>query len=244
MRRIDPLEPRTLFSTQSDLVALINAERADPSGARAEFGLTMPAGLPDGPRPALRETAVFDAFAQSYAQWLADHSVLTHSGYGSTPLQRAQAADPAIFYDVENAGLSPTWSTDPEWIKSKVINLQKMMVQDTGHFAQIEDPGTLLVGIGIAVGTYQASPAIFYTCEMCTAIPNIPDANNDGVVDSGDFVALSRHFNTVTPIAAPALPGDYSPVTFAWQTGDFNRDGRVNALDFNELAVNFGSGAN
>jgi hypothetical protein len=159
---------------------------------------------------------------------------------GAHRLQRAQAADPAIFYDVENAGLSPTWSTDPEWIKSKVINLQKMMVQDTGHFAQLEDPGTLLVGIGIALGTYQASPAIFYTCEMCTAIPNIPDANNDGVVDSGDFVALSRNFNTVTPIAAPALPGDYSPVTFAWQTGDFNRDGRVNALDFNELAVGGG----
>ena len=52
------------------------------------------------------------------------------------------------------------------------------------------------------------------------------DANRDQQVDTADFVALAAHFNENAP-------------TFA--DGDFNYDGKVNALDFNLLATKFGS---
>lgn len=51
------------------------------------------------------------------------------------------------------------------------------------------------------------------------------DANLDGFVTSGDFVALASNFNTNGQ---------------SWADGDFNFDGYVNAMDFNVLATNFG----
>ena len=55
------------------------------------------------------------------------------------------------------------------------------------------------------------------------------DANLDGVIDTDDLVILATHF---------AEAGQN------WLTADLNRDGVVNALDFNAIAANFGSVAN
>jgi autotransporter-associated beta strand protein len=52
------------------------------------------------------------------------------------------------------------------------------------------------------------------------------DADLSGAVDTSDFMTLSQHFGSTNA---------------TWQTGDFNYDGMVNALDFNAIATNFGA---
>jgi len=46
-------------------------------------------------------------------------------------------------------------------------------------------------------------------------------------VSTTDFTSLATYFGATGQV---------------WSTGDFNYDGRINALDFNILATNFGQG--
>jgi dockerin type I repeat protein len=55
-----------------------------------------------------------------------------------------------------------------------------------------------------------------------------PDANHDRVIDTQDFLAVGQNFNTLGT---------------ELDLGDFNLDGRTNALDFNILATHFGESA-
>jgi hypothetical protein len=52
------------------------------------------------------------------------------------------------------------------------------------------------------------------------------DANDDAVVDSGDFSVIAQNYNQSGA---------------NWSKGDFNNDGKVNALDFNAMASVFGT---
>lgn len=75
-----------------------------------------------------------------------------------------------------------------------------------------------------ATGEYPAAGA----GEIFKFIPSQRgDANNNGVVDSTDFIILVANYGTTNGAT--------------WLAGDFDGNGKVNTLDFNYLAANFGA---
>lgn len=208
--------------TATDLLAALNVYRDNPTGARAQFGLTLPDGMVDGPRPQLQLSATFSADAQDWANWNRDRQTLTHVGEdGSVPLDRARRYSTTIVYCIENGGLSgPAWDVD-----SKLNAIQQQFVIHDGHFFQLEDPATRLVGIGWATGFYQNIFCVWLVEEYGTEKPSIPDVNLDGTVSTADFTAMAQHFGTVNA---------------TWSMGDVTNDGLINALDFNALATAYG----
>jgi hypothetical protein len=66
---------------------------------------------------------------------------------------------------------------------------------------------------------------LFPSGEISGFFSAFPDANHDRVIDTQDFLAVAQNFNTLGT---------------ELDLGDFNLDGRTNALDFNILATNFG----
>src|SRR5581483_4627843 len=72
--------------------------------------------------------------------------------------------------------------------------------------------------------TFDTQPAAFG--DVLVKYTVYGDADLDGAVGSSDFVLLSQNFNLSSA---------------NWGKGDFNYDGKVNALDFNLIATRFGS---
>jgi dockerin type I repeat protein/cysteine-rich secretory family protein len=224
------LESRRLFTvasaTESSIVDLVNQARSDPTAARAQYGLTLPFDVtPDAKIPVRWNDSLGDA-AHDWASLLAASGTITHVGAdGSVPLDRDRRYDAAFVYGIENAGLSgPLFSTDDVIVDAKAKYLQSLFVQHDGHFEQECDPSVRQIGVGLATGFYNGVFCLWEVIELGTRQPIVGDANNDGVVDTRDFVVMAQNF------------GQTSAVHWPWESGDFNGDGRVNAVDFNLLA--------
>jgi hypothetical protein len=209
-----PLESRVHWAatpTELQLLAAMNENR-------------VAAGV-----PALVWDASLELAAQKHADWESAAGVLTHVGPdGSTPFDRDYAVNSNTVYGIENAGVTgPIWSTDETYLAPKLINLGLQINAHPGHHDQLIDPLTRSVGFGIATGIFQGMNAVWLNEDFGTIQPGIPDANNDGKVDTADFTAMSDNFGT-------------APIGYPWESGDFNADGVVNAIDFNVLASAWG----
>ena len=61
---------------------------------------------------------------------------------------------------------------------------------------------------------------------LFSSLASYGDADGNNVVDAADYLVVAKNFETSTTDGASA--------------GDFNNDGRVNAMDFDILATNYG----
>lgn len=180
--------------------------------------------------PQLTMSDSLDTTAQAWADHLASTGTLTHVGdNGSVPLDRAQQGNPMTVYCVENAGLTgPIWATDQASLEARALDFAAQINAHPGHDIQTKDPHTRQAGFGIATGFYNGMNCLWVVEEFGTIKPGIPDADGNGVVDSGDFTVMSANFGQ-TNLPIPS-----------WEMGDFSGDGVVNAIDFNALASQYG----
>jgi hypothetical protein len=141
---------------------------------------------------------------------------------GGATLLGVPALDAGASVDVQHSSMSISYAGDADPADTVRQQLASGFVGGGWNGAGINTSWAIVgkTGLGWKDDAADKSIIVMYA--------SYGDANLDGTVDTSDFVAMARNFNSGTGV---------------WSSGDFNYDGVVNAMDFNALASNFGSTA-
>lgn len=164
---VELLECRSLWAASSlerQMVGDVNSARANPVGACAEVGVDLNEGLPAGYiSPDSKRVLVWDErlgnSSRKYAALLLSRGVLTHELDGTTPISRAKVEGVVASVILENAGVTFSGAV---WSNPDIILHHQHLayVAHAGHRAQLFDPRTSNIGVGVAVGMWGSSPAL------------------------------------------------------------------------------------
>lgn len=160
----------------TDMVSWLNAARANPAQACADVGVSLNEGLPAGaitetPKHPLVLDARLTTAAQKQAELILDTGILDHNLNG-TPQTRAASEGYRASAILENAGVTVSGAVfyDPVGVLHRQHNAY---IAHAGHRVQLFDERTSNVGVGVAIGEWNASPAMASVI-MFAATPTRP----------------------------------------------------------------------